>query len=455
MAQAQRYHPTSRADIFEMLHDVLTLRYPEYSDDAARQMQHDFVIKFQQLTGPVMAKGLEDTTFYRYTPLISLNDVGGDPGQFGLSVEAFHQHNLERWRQWPASLLATSTHDTKRSEDVRARLNVLSEIPEQWQSYLERWHTMNRKHRSCIDGRPVPSPQEEYFLYQTLLGAWPLDTPAGAAMETFRQRIQAYMRKALREAKVHTTWIDPHTAYEEAMDRFIQGLLDTTMSQAFLHDFQRLQRPVAAYGMWNALAQTLLKLTVPGVPDVYQGCELWEFSLVDPDNRLPVDYAHRQALLQSLQARLQGAGAERLALVRELLQSRQDGRIKLYVTWQGLSLRRAYASVFLQGTYVPLEVVGRQRHHLCAFARVHQGDTVLVLVPRLLTRLLPDADEIPVGPTVWEDTRVVLPETLGHVSLEHRLTAQTFHPEPFQAHHTLLVASVLEALPVALLTHLA
>jgi (1->4)-alpha-D-glucan 1-alpha-D-glucosylmutase len=455
VAEAQRQHPTSRAELFDMLRDVLVLRYPEHSGEAERQMQRDFLMKFQQITGPVMAKGLEDTTFYRYTPLLSLNDVGGDPSHFGLSVEAFHQHNIDRLRQWPASLLATSTHDTKRSEDIRARLNVLSEMPEAWQACLTRWHAMNQGHRSCVDGRLVPGLQEEYFLYQTLLGAWPLEPLGGAAMDTFRQRIQAYMGKALREAKVHSTWTDPDTAYEAAVEQFVERLLDPAQSQAFLSDFQALQHLLAEYGMWNALSQSLLKITVPGVPDFYQGCDLWDLSLVDPDNRRPVDYAHRQALLEQLHQRVQEPGAERLALVRELVEHRRDGRIKLYTIWQGLTLRRAHPSIFLEGAYEPLEVIGSKREHLCAFARVHAAGTLLVLVPRLLTRLLPDGREVPVGAAVWQDTHVVLPEALGRARFEHRLTAQTFYPEPARKPYTLSVASVLEAVPVALLTHLA
>lgn len=301
IAQARRRNPAMPAAVFDFLHDLLLLHFPAQSTDAERHMQLRFVQAFQQVTGPVMAKGLEDTAFYRYTPLASLNEVGGDLRQFGTSVAAFHQQNLARLASWPTTLLATSTHDTKRSEDVRARLNVLSEIPQAWHEHLWRWHRLNRPHQRDVDGQAAPSRQEEYLLYQTLLGAWPLAPCTAESRDNFRQRIQAYMRQALREAKVHTSWINPHAAYEQAMAHFVDALLDETRSQAFLADFATFQQTVAECGMWNALSQTLLKLTVPGVPDVYQGCELWDLSLVDPDNRRVVDYAHRQRLLTVMQ----------------------------------------------------------------------------------------------------------------------------------------------------------
>jgi (1->4)-alpha-D-glucan 1-alpha-D-glucosylmutase len=440
--------------VFEMLHTILLLCASESSSEADRQAQRLFVQKFQQLTGPVMAKGLEDTALYRYTPLISLNDVGGDPDQFGIPVEAFHQRNAARQRHWPYTLLATSTHDTKRSEDVRARLNVLSEIPQRWRDCLWRWHHLNQRHKPQVNGQPAPSCQEEYLLYQTLLGAWPLESCTAEDMASFGERIQAYMRKALREAKVHTTWIDPHHAYETAVDRFIEALLDESLSATFLEDFRTLQQVVAHHGMWNALAQTLLKIAAPGVPDIYQGCELWDFSLVDPDNRRPVDYAHRQAILQALQQRCQGTAAERLELVRELLRTRHDGRIKLYVIWQALTLRRARAQVFLEGDYLPLEVQGSKREHLCAFARVYGDEVVVVLAPRLLTRLLPQVHDVPLGQAVWGESHVVLPETLAGSAYGQLFTGETITPARINDQTVLSLATVFATFPIAMLQRL-
>ncbi len=451
LTQAQQRTGTIPQEIFGMLHDVLTLRHPVPYDESEVQRRHRFVMRMQQVTGPVMAKSLEDTAFYRYTPLASLNEVGGDPNAFGLSVEAFHQCNIDRLHHWPTSLVATSTHDTKRSEDVRARLNVLSEIPARWRACIVRWHTMNRQHRAHIDGRVVPSPQEEYFLYQTLLGVWPFSIRSQAARDGLLQRVQDYMRKALREAKVHTTWVDPQPAYEDAVARFVQAILDDRRGQAFLEDFGRMQAWIADYGIWNALSQTLLKITLPGVPDIYQGCELWDFSLVDPDNRRPVDYAQRQSLLDSMRRRVEEAGSDRLALVHELLHSRQDGRVKLYLTWQALTFRRAHADLFQQGVYVPLQVCGSASEHLCAFARVHGAAIVLVLTPRLLTHIMPDNYDIPLGEAVWADTHVVLPETWGNVSFRHLLTAETIHTRRVGTQSTLPVAVAFRSFPVAML----
>jgi (1->4)-alpha-D-glucan 1-alpha-D-glucosylmutase len=451
--RARRRNPAMSASVFDYVHDILRLHYPENSDATAQQAQRLFVQKFQQITGPVMAKGLEDTAFYRYTLLASLNEVGGNPDQFGITVAAFHQQNLERHERCPLALLATSTHDTKRGEDVRARLNVLSEIPQVWRACLRRWHRLNRPHLSQVDGQAVPDRQEEYLLYQTLLGAWPPEPLSAAEAAAFRERLLAYMRKALREAKVHTSWNNQHVAYEQAVEAFIEALLDDTRSGLFLEDFRAVQQMVAHYGVWNGLAQTLLKLTSPGVPDIYQGSELWDLSLVDPDNRRPVDYALRQQLLADLQQHCQGTG--RLDLVRELLHTRDDGRIKLYVIWQTLTYRQSQAQLFLAGDYVPLDVAGSKREHVCAFARVHGTTAALVLVPRLLTGLLPTAQDVPLGPAVWNDTWVAVPESLGAAPYRHLLTGETVQPTTSAGHLTLPLAAVFATFPVALLQRLA
>lgn len=449
MEQARLRHPSIDPTVAAMLHDVLTLRAPESSNAAGQQAQRLWIQRFQQMTGPVMAKGLEDTTFYRYIPLASLNEVGGNPDQFEFSVQSFHQANVTRQQRWAGTLLATATHDTKRSEDVRARLNVLSEMPQHWHNCVRRWHHLNQPHKTDIAGQLVPSQQEEYLLYQTLIGAWPFASPTAAELETFSERIQAYMCKALREAKVHTNWIEPHEAYEEAVMRFVQNLLDESRSGPFLEDFLVVQQSLAQYGMWNSLAQTLLKMTVPGVPDCYQGCELWDLSLVDPDNRRPVDYDQRQRWLTELQQRCQEA--ERRELVRELLATRHDGRIKLYLIWQTLTFRRAHTLVFLQGDYIPLQTVGSKRAHLCAFARRHQDTTVVVVVPRLLTEVVSEAQQAPFGQAVWHDTQVVLPEELAGSAWRQLFTGETLLTERTDAQEVLPLALALAEFPVALL----
>lgn len=449
VAQARRRNPAVSNAIFDYVHDVLRLRVPPGSDATGQQAQRQFVQRFQQLTGPIMAKGVEDTAFYRYTPLISLNEVGGDPETFGLSVAAFHRANRTRQRLWPDSLLATSTHDTKRGEDVRARLNVLSEIPRLWRASLQRWHRLNRPYKLLLDGQAVPSRQEEYLLYQTLLGAWPMEPLTVAGRAVFCERMQAYMRKALREAKVHTSWNNICEPYERAVETFIATILDTTLGQRFLEDFATLQQVVAQYGIWNSLAQTLLKLTSPGIPDFYQGSELWDLRLVDPDNRQPVDYALRQQLLSALVERCQTVG--RRALTQELLAARYDGRLKLYLIWQALTYRRDHAALFRLGDYIPLEVRGGARRHVCAFARQHGTEVLVVVAPRLLTQLLPEASQAPLGPTVWGETSLVLPATLGGRHYEQLLTETHVKPLTYEGQPALPLATVLADFPVALL----
>lgn len=449
VAIARHRNPAMSAAVFDYVHDVLRLQSLHSHNAETHQAQRLFVQRFQQLTGPIMAKGLEDTALYRYTPLVSLNEVGGNPDQFGVAVADFHQRNQERQQHWPVSLLATATHDTKRGEDARARLNVLSEMPRLWRTRVQRWHRLNRRHRPLLDGQPVPDRQEEYLLYQTLLGAWPFTPPPPVELAVFRERLQTSMRKALREAKRHTSWLNPYTAYERAVETFIEALLDPTVSQRFLADFGAMQQTVADYGIWNSLAQTLLKLTAPGTPDIYQGSELWDLNLVDPDNRRPVDYALRRQHLAALQQRCQEAGP--LALGHELLRARHDGRIKLYVIWQGLTYRRTQAQVFLHGAYVPLTAVGSKREHVCAFARLHSTAAVLVLVPRLIVRLLPTAQDAPLGPAVWGDTMVVLPESLRGQCYRHLFSGETVDVVCHQGRPAVPLATALRTFPVAML----
>jgi (1->4)-alpha-D-glucan 1-alpha-D-glucosylmutase len=451
VARARHHNPAVVPAVFDYLSDILLLRYPPHNTAAERQAQLRFVRKFQQVTGPVMAKGLEDTAFYRYTPLASLNEVGGSPEHFGTSVQAFHRQNLVRQQRWPAAMSSTSTHDTKRSEDVRARLNVLSEIPQQWHDSLWHWHRLNQGHKAEVDGQLVPNRQEEYLLYQTLLGAYPLEDPTPDDGADFRSRVQAYMRKALREAKVHTSWINQNEAYEAAVDRFVEAVLDDTSSGQFLEAFRALFKTVAHFGLWNALAQTLLKLTVPGVPDVYQGCELWDFSLVDPDNRRPVDFARRQQYLAELQQRCREAPSRRLELAQELVQQRLDGRLKLYVIWQSLHWRRAHASLFFAGDYIPLEASGARHEHVFAFGRLHERQVAVVLVPRLLTRLLSGHLEVPCGAQIWGDTRIVIPERLSSPAYRHLFTGETITPVRQDGFTELNLADVSANFPVAVL----
>ena len=384
---ARRRNPTIEKPVFDFLRGVLLLRLPDYLSAEQREAHIRFVMKFQQYSGPVTAKGLEDTTFYIYNRLVALNEVGGNPGLLGIDVTEFHRLNSERLAQFPHTLLATSTHDTKRSEDVRMRLAVLSEMPEEWRTALGRWSKFNKKHRTQIEDDYAPSRNEEYLLYQTLIGSWPLhseDTPE------YAQRIQNYMLKALKEAKVNSSWIEPNEDWQNAVSLFIERILDETRSAAFLADLKRVADKVAPVGALNSLTQTVLKCTVPGVPDFYQGSEIWDFSLVDPDNRRPVDYAARRKLSALPQN------------CDDLIQHWKTGAIKLHVIRKLLQLRRNHAEFFLKADYRPLEITGSLSSHLLAFSRSWESQNLLILVPRLTAPL----GIFPMG-TVWKDTAVV------------------------------------------------
>ncbi|HJT77308.1 MAG TPA: malto-oligosyltrehalose synthase, partial [Gemmataceae bacterium] len=403
--RATARNPLMSRALFRFIRGMLLLEAPESFSAEDRAEQRRFAGKFQQVTAPVTAKGVEDTAFYVYNRLLSLNEVGGDPGRFGVRPEALHAYDRQRQERWPYALSPLSTHDTKRSEDVRARLNVLSELPEEWRAGLERWSHLNEPHRQTVDEEPVPGPNEEYLLYQTLLGAWPLEPYTAEEYGQFIERIQAYMEKALHEAKVHTSWINPNAEYDAAVRDFVGRILNEETGRPFLDDFRPFRQRVSQYGLYNSLAQTLLKVACPGVPDTYQGTELWDFSLVDPDNRRPVDYERRRRMLSELQA----ADGDRRELARGLVAAKEDGRVKLYVTYQALHCRRDHPGLFSAGEYLPLNATGARAEHLFAFARRAGEQWAVVAVPRLLTRLVPDVGRPPLGAEVWQDTRLLLP----------------------------------------------
>ncbi|WP_437680336.1 malto-oligosyltrehalose synthase [Sorangium sp. So ce131] len=405
VALARRRNPTMEASIFAFLRAVLVLDGADLFREEDRQLFCDFVMKFQQLTGPVMAKGLEDTSFYIYNRLVSLNEVGGEPERYGASVATFHRANAQRQAVWPHSMLATSTHDTKRSEDVRARISVLSELPSRWDEALGRAAEAAAPLKTEVEGRLAPDRNEEYLFYQTLLGSLPIErlldfsdprprAPEGAALAAYTGRLVDYMRKATKEAKVNTSWIDAQPDYDGAVEAFVRKALGC---QELLGALLPLARVVAYHGMWGSISQTLLKLTSPGVPDIYQGNEMWDFSLVDPDNRRAVDYTTREEALADLRARLRGGGA---SLARELCAEARDGRIKLFVTHVALELRRRHPALFgAAGAYAPRAAIGERQAHVVAFSRRSQADgrSVVVVAPRFSARLLGGECAPPIG----------------------------------------------------------
>ncbi len=452
--RAKRRNPAVSGLVFDYVRSMLLKEW----DERIRQDRRDllrFTMKFQQTTSPVTAKGIEDTANYIYNRLVSLNEVGGDPKLFGISPALFHARMRDRRARWPHALSTTSTHDTKRSEDVRARINVLSEIPLEWKAHVHRWHRLNKKHVTVLDGQPAPGRNEEYLLYQTLIGAWPLTEMDEAESRSFLDRIQAYMNKALKEAKQHSSWMNPDQAYEQAMARFVEAILDRSGPNQFLEDFLPFQGRIARYGLCNSLAQVLVKITAPGIPDFYQGTELWDFSLVDPDNRRPVDFAARAAMVKELERVTANADpAGRGWLVRTLMASCQDGRIKLYLTLTALNFRRTHAALFQDGDYLSLDAQGVRRDHVCAFARGpadRPDQAVLTIVPRLVAGLMQDSGKFPLGADAWRGTVLPVPTAKRGTRYRNVLTGAVLTPAEAGGTRVLSLADVFRDCPVALL----
>jgi len=359
-----------------------------------------------------------------------MNEVGNDPQNFGFSLRAFHAASEDRAKHWPHTMIGTSTHDTKRSEDVRARLGVLSEMASSWRLMLRRWSTMNRSHRGEVNGAPAPSSADEYLYYQNLLGVWP-DRPVGPAdLDSLRERLQAYMLKAVREAKLRTSWINPDTEYEDALQRFIAQSLDNPL---FAKDVGDAVARIGRLGLLVSLSQALLKVASPGVPDYYQGTELFDFSLVDPDNRRPVEYGVRSELLGAM-----GEWRE-----EDLLENLQDGRAKLFVIAKGLALRRELVDLYFQPTYTPLHAGGGREENVCAFMLTLHRQRVIAVAPRLFAHLMEEGDLAPLGEMAWGDARLPVPAG----TYEDVLTGEPHAAGP----EGLRLAELFSRFPVALL----
>lgn len=410
----------------------------DYLSEEEKKQRLHFVMRFQQFTGPLMAKGFEDTTLYVYNRLLSLNEVGGNPNKFGIPLKEFHDFNEKRLPLWPHSLNATSTHDTKRGEDVRARLNVLSEIPKEWERNLKTWSKINRRYRRKINDIMVPDRNDEYFLYQTLLGAFPFEE---SEYPLFIKRVKDYLIKAVREAKVHTAWLKPDTDYEDAFIAFVEEILSPKEGNPFLQEFLPFQKKISHYGIFNSLSQTLIKITAPGVPDFYQGTELWDLNLVDPDNRRPVDYRKRKAFLEEIRCK---AETDILDLLQALLRTKEDGRIKLFLTYRALKARNENSHVFRNGKYVGLDASGPFGDHIIAFARSHGRNWAVTIAPRFFAELVAQGEN-PLGAEVWGDTQIALPEDAPG-SWRDAITDQII-----KSQGALKIGEVLNHFPVALI----
>ncbi len=443
LRRAIERNPQIEAEVFHFIRNTLLSAERESSDsDAAIQ----FAGKFQQLTAPVTAKGIEDTTFYVFNRLASLNEVGGEPDRFGVSPDALHEFFSARQQLWPYALSCLSTHDTKRSEDGRARLNVLSELPEEWRRAVARWSRLNEPHRRRIGDTVAPDANEEYFIYQALIAVWPVDQSWTAPDAQFIARVQQYMEKALREAKVHTSWTHVNQPFESAVREFVARILAQDMSSAFLSEFTSFQRHIAYFGLLNSLSQTLIRLAAPGVPDTYQGSEILDFSLVDPDNRRPVDYGLRREMLGHLKNKFDKPNQQWPAAAQALLENARDGAAKLLVTWRTLQLRAKYPGLFSAGQYIPLSANGRGENHVFAFARSRGSELAAIAVPRFFTQLTPDLAQLPLGEKVWQDTAISL-ATDRQLDWVNQFTGQSIAPSKGR----LLAADLFSHFPVALL----
>ena len=444
LAEARRRKPALNPQCFDFLRDVLLLSNPPHVLPDHREARLSFVLRWQQFTGPIVAKGLEDTSLYVYHPLLSLNEVGGDPAPDAICPEEFFEFIAQRQKLWPHSMNASSTHDTKRAEDARARISVLSEIPQEWRKRLTLWSGLNEKHKTSRNGAPVPDRNEEYFLYQTLLGMWPLDKADEAGV---LERLQSYAVKATREAMVHTRWTRPNLAHEEGLTKFVAAILDGKQNAAFLEDFRGFHRDLAFSGMLNSLSQTLLKITTPGVPDFYQGSELWDLRLVDPDNRGTIDFARRIGFLRTIrQATSQGDAG----LVEDLYRNWADGRIKLYLIWKTLQLRHQLGELFTNGEFVPAEVSGERADNITAFFRIGKDDAALIVAPKWLAASGAGRGENQ-HRAFWDKTVIRL-TTRATRSWQNAFTGEAIHAEPADSRATINVAAALGNFPVALLS---
>jgi len=430
--------------VFEFIRHILLL---EQNARGSASEPLKFVMKLQQYTAPVMAKGYEDTAFYRYNRFISLNEVGGDPSHFGYSVNAFHYFNLERFKKWPHSMLCLSTHDSKRSADVRARINVLSEIPRQWQDAVIRWRRVTKLPQAKA-GQTSIARNDEYRFYQVLIGTWPLIPLQDTALMNYRDRIRDYMIKAVREAKHYTSWTNPNEDYEQAVSEFVCRCLDRAASPLFLQDFTEFERQIRKPGLFNALAQVLLQLTSPGVPDIYQGNESWQFSLVDPDNRRPVDFNRYMQAMARIETMLATPDQDRSSLLRSLLATIEDGRIKLFVVMQALRFRLQNAGLFQNGDYLKIGVQGKGADHLLVYARKDQSVFAIIVVPRLIASLFYDDPEASLN-NFWSDTWLELPLTAPkeYRELFGQIRVRAL---PAEDHLQLYVRETLDLFPLAI-----
>ncbi len=418
--------------------NLLLQNFNERFNDEQKNKIYDFIMKFQQLTGPLMAKGFEDTTLYQYNRFISLNEVGSNPEKFGFTIKEFHNFNKQRQKKFPHSLNASSTHDTKRGEDASARLNVLSEMPDLWNEKIKLWQKTNFKFKQNINGEKTPNLNAEYFLYQNLIGSFPFNQTKDG---NYIKRLKDYLIKASREAKEHTSWIQPNENYENAFTAFAEKILQSSNENIFLNDFLTFQKKIAYYGVFNSLSQTLLKITSPGVPDFYQGSELWDFSFVDPDNRRPVNYELRKKYLSEIRKLKLD---ELNNYFSKLFSEKENGKIKMFLIYRSLKARNENKDLFDEGEYIPLETGGEFKQCIIAFARKHKNNIALITAVRFLTKVISE-NQNPIGADIWKDTYLKLP--FENIEMTDAITSRKIQVKGEQ-----LVSDILKDFPVSILS---
>lgn len=433
--------------IFDFVEKILLTEFEEDKESENYKEILRFAMKFQQYTGPLMAKGLEDTCFYRYNRLLALNEVGGDPSVFGITVQDFHNQQIDRLEYTPYSMLCSSTHDTKRSEDSRARLCVLSEIPDEWQNAVTKWAHLNKSKKTKSEKGLIPDKNDEYLFYQTLISIWPYYEVNDEEKESIINRIEEYIIKAIKEAKTHTSWINTNTEYEESFKSFIRKTLTVPEKHPFWKEFLSFQKGVALRGFVNSVSQVLIKLTSPGVPDIYQGSEVWDFSLVDPDNRRQVDYDHNTELLDQIFTLIDSKEALNINTLLDTLQPIESGKLKLFITASILNFRKNHPDIFKNGSYIPLEITGSEQNNIVAFARKFEGHFIISVIPRLVYHKVTNNKHL-INPDLWKDTKIILPKELLNAKYFNEFTKETIKPQ----NNELLVKDILNILPIAFIS---
>jgi (1->4)-alpha-D-glucan 1-alpha-D-glucosylmutase len=430
---AKKRSKSTDPSIFDYIEKTLLGEFKSDKNSATYKEILDFSIKFQQYTAPLMAKGVEDTGFFNYNRLISLNEVGGNPLKFGISVEEFHKENILRFHNTPHSLIATSTHDTKLSEDVRARISLLSEIPEIWQRKINYWSKLNKSKKIRVNNQLMPDKNDEYLFYQAIIGVWE-DKSNNVA-----ERLENYMIKAAREAKVHTSWINMNSEYENSLRNFIKKIMNSYPNHPFWKDFLPFQNEISQKGYINSISKVALKLTSPGVPDIYQGNELWKYNLVDPDNRMSVDYYEIEKYFAEIEPYL-----GRLSDISPLIPL-ESGKLKLFITTCLLNFRKNHPDLLRNGDYIPIKAIGAKSKNIVAFSRTYGEENLITIAPRLIYSMTTSESPLPLGENLWKNTEIVLPE--GVVELVDIFTGNKFVAE----NGKIKTGNVLNILPVSVL----